>query len=332
VPSDVSATCLARPDRRRVLGFGLGTILAAALGPRAEAQDKPLAIVGTTAMIADAVRNVGRERVTVTALFGEGVDPHVYKPTRADTARMLAADMVVANGLHLEAQFREAFELIGRTRPVVQAGEAVPVDRRIADADYKDRFYPHVWMDPDLWSVVVGAIRDALAVRLPTGRETFDAGAAAYRAELGNLARYAKQVLGSVPPERRVLVTAHDAFAYFARAYGFEVVGIQGVSTESEAGLRRIEEVVDLVARRRIPTVFVEASVSDRNVRAVVEGARRRGHDLAVGAQLFSDSMGAPGTYEGTYIGMIDHNVTTVARALGGEAPQAGLAGKLARG
>ncbi|MHB2169424.1 metal ABC transporter solute-binding protein, Zn/Mn family [Alsobacter sp. R-9] len=332
MPSDIRAACFATLDRRRLLGLGFSAFIATATGPRAMAQDKPLSIVGTTAMIADAVRNVGRERVAVTALFGEGVDPHVYKPTRADTARMLSADMVVANGLHLEAQFREAFELIGRTRPVVLAGEVIPVDRRIADADYKDRYNPHVWMDPDLWSLVVGAIRDALAARLPAGSGTFDAGAAAYRAELGTLSRYARQVLGTVPQDRRVLVTAHDAFTYFARAYGFEVVGIQGVSTESEAGLRRIEEVVDLVASRRIPTVFVEASVSDRNVRAVVEGAKRRGHELAIGAQLFSDSMGAPGTYEGTYIGMIDHNVTTIARALGGEAPQAGLSGKLARG
>jgi manganese/zinc/iron transport system substrate-binding protein len=184
-------------------------------------------------------------------------------------------------------------------------------------------------MDPDLWKGVVGAVRDALAARDPAGKEAYDQGHDRYVGELARLSDYVRRVLATIPKEKRILLTAHDAFSYFARSYDIEVIGIQGVSTESEAGLKAIEDTVELVVSRRLPSAFVESSVSDRNVKAVVEGAARRGHILAIGAELFSDAMGAPGTYEGTYIGMIDHNTTTITRALGGEAPQRGLAGRL---
>jgi len=163
----------------------------------------------------------------------------------------------------------------------------------------------------------------------PGGEETFRANAAAYREELRALDVYAEKVLGSVPEAQRVLVTAHDAFNYFGRRYGFEVVGIQGISTESEAGVRDIERLVDLLVERGIGAVFVESTVSERNIRALIAGAEARGHTVTVGGELFSDAMGDAGTYEGTYVGMIDHNVTTIARALGGEAPARGMQGKL---
>ncbi len=317
------------PSRRTFVRGALAALVTAPVLDPALAQSRPLAVLTTTAMLGDAARAIGGSRVAVATILGEGVDPHVYKPTRADTARMLSADVIIANGLHLEAQFKDAFEQIGRTKPVVLAGEKVARDKLLSDADYPDRFDPHVWMDPDLWKDVVLAIRDTLKSRDPAGSGVYDDAGALYAAEVAGIGTYARGVLGSVPKARRVLITAHDAFAYFARAFDFEVVGIQGVSTESEAGLRRIEEVVDLVVTRAIPAVFVEASVSDRNVRAVVEGASRRGHALTIGPQLYSDSMGAPGTYEGTYLGMMDHNVTAIARALGGTAPAAGRAGRL---
>lgn len=312
----------------------LAAILAAVLPlpGRSAAQPKPLHVVATTAMIGDAVRAVGGDRVNVEVLLGEGVDPHLYKPTRADTARMLKADMVFANGLNLEAQFRDTFEQLAKTKPVVLAGEALPKDRLLADEDYKDKPDPHVWMDPELWAGVVSAVRDALAGRDPAAKAALDRGHDAYVAELKRLGAYARQALGTIPKEKRILLTAHDAFSYFARAYDMEVIGIQGVSTESEAGLKKIEEVVELVIARRIPAIFVESSVSDRNVKAVVEGAAKRGHKLEIGAELFSDAMGTPGSYEGSYLGMIDHNVTTITRALGGEAPARGLNGKLGPG
>lgn len=317
---------------RRALLYGLALLASGTSGLPVFAQAKRIEAVATTAMIGDAVKAVGGERVHVEVLLGQGVDPHLYKPTRADIAKMAKADMIFANGLNLEAQFRDTFEQLGRTKPVVLAGEKLPKDRLLADEDYKDKPDPHVWMDPDLWRGAVGAIRDALANHDPAGKQAYDQGHDRYAAETARLSDYVNRVLATIPKDKRLLLTAHDAFNYFSRAYGIEVIGIQGVSTESEAGLKKIEEVVELVVSRKLPSIFVESSVSDRNVRAVIEGAARRGHTLVVGAELFSDAMGAPGTYEGTYIGMIDHNATTITRALGGEAPERGLNGRLGNG
>jgi manganese/zinc/iron transport system substrate-binding protein len=317
--------------RRFVVRALLAALIPVALtaAEPAAAQGRPLEVVATTAMIGDAVKAVGGERVRVEVLLGQGVDPHLYKPTRADIAKMSKADVIVANGLNLEAQFRDTFEQLGRAKPVVLAGERLPKEKLLADPDYRDKPDPHVWMDPDLWTGVVGAVRDALAARDPAGKSTYDRGHDRYVAEIARLSDYVKRALATIPKDRRLLLTAHDAFSYFARAYDIEVIGIQGVSTESEAGLKAIESTVDLVVTRKLPSIFVESSVSDRNVRAVVEGAARRGHTLVIGAELFSDAMGPPGAYEGTYLGMIDHNVTTITRALGGEAPQRGLDGRL---
>jgi manganese/zinc/iron transport system substrate-binding protein len=191
---------------------------------------------------------------------------------------------------------------------------------------------PHVWMDPRAWTKAVEVVRDKLAQRDPAGAEIYRANASALRSELEALDAYAERVLSSTPQERRVLVTAHDAFNYFGRRYGFEVLGIQGMSTESEAGLKQIEALVHVLVARNIPAVFVESTVPERSVRALIAGAKARGHAVSIGGELFSDAMGKPGTYEGTYAGMIDHNVTTIARALGADAPPKGFKGLLARG
>ncbi len=288
-------------------------------------------IVTTTAMIGDPVRHVVGDRGTVESLMGEGVDPHLYRPSRSDVARLTRADMIFFNGLNLEPQMQPALERIAATgKPVIAAAEAVDESRRLDSPDYAGHYDPHVWMDPGLWVAVAEAARDALSAADPDAAAEYAANAAAYSEHLLALRRYAEETLRTVPAEARVLVTAHDAFSYFGQAYGFEVIGIQGISTESEAGLRRIEELVDLLVERRIPAVFVESSVSERNVRALVDGAAARGHEVVIGGELYSDAMGTPGTYEGTYVGMIDHNVTTIARALGGAAAPAGMNGQLA--
>jgi len=218
---------------------------------------------------------------------------------------------------------------LGRDRPVVEVARSLPTDLLVAHDDYEDRFDPHIWMDPDLWALAVGRVERALSDLDPEGAEVYAANAATHLAALERLGAYADEVLGTVPPSSRVLVTAHDAFNYFGRAYGFEVVGLQGISTQSEAGLQRVAEVVDLLVAQDVRAVFVESSVPDRSLRALIEGAAARGHDVAIGGELYSDAMGQPGTYEGTWIGMIDHNVTTIARALGGTAPDRGMDGLL---
>ncbi len=317
-----------RLSRRITLAAGAAF---AALAGAAGAQER-LDIVATTGMIADAARVVGGDAVEVRALMGPGVDPHAYRQTRTDIAAMAGADLVLWHGLYLEAQLEDFLLELGETRPVVAVAESLPKDALTGHDDYPDKKDPHVWMDPALWDDVVLAVRDALSAAAPERSDAFAANAEAYLAEIDDLAAYASRVLGTVPERSRVLVTAHDAFNYFGRAYGFEVVGIQGISTESEAGLARIAEIVDLLVARDVGAVFVETSVSDRNMRALIEGAAAEGHEVVIGGELYSDAMGAPGTHEGTWLGMIDHNVTTVTAALGGDAPAGGRVGLLAAG
>lgn len=305
------------------------TLLAALpFAGQADAQS-PLAVVATTGMIADAARRIGGDRVAVQGLMGPGVDPHSYRQTRTDIRALAGADLVLWHGLYLEAQMEQLFLDLGARQPVVAVAESLPKDRLIAHDTYAGRFDPHVWMDPGLWAPVTAEVGRALISLDPGSEAQILAGAEAYLAELAHLDEYARDVLASVPASRRILVTAHDAFGYFGRAYNFRVEGIQGISTDSEAGLARIAELVDLLVAEEIPAVFVESSVSDRAVRALIEGAVAAGHEVAIGGTLYSDAMGAEGTYEGTYLGMIDHNVTVISRALGGSAPETGRLGRL---
>ncbi|PHK94315.1 manganese transporter [Pseudoroseomonas rhizosphaerae] len=325
------------PSRRRLL-LGAAALAAMAASPagsgageaRAEAPVRR-PVLATTAMIGDLARRVGGSRIELSVLMGEGVDPHLYKPTRGDIARLLKAELVFYNGLLLEGQMTEAFGRVSRAgKPVVAVAESLPPESLLVPEDAAPHPDPHVWMDPRAWSQAAGIIARELARLEPAGAAEFERNLAALQSELAALDEWAARAIASIPARQRVLVTAHDAFGYFARRYGLEVMGIQGLSTESEAGLRRIQELVELLAARNIPAVFVESSVSDRNIRALVEGAAARGHRVVIGGSLFSDAMGAPGTYESTYPGMIDHNVTTMVRALGGEAPPRGFAGRLA--
>lgn len=299
--------------------------LTLTLPMNAAVADEPLRVVATTGMIADAATNIGGELVDVRSLMGPGVDPHAYRQTRTDIVAMANADLVLWNGLYLEAQMEDFLLDLGQDGAVVPVAEAVPENLLLGSEDYEGRFDPHLWMNPNLWSRVVVNIRDALIDVHPHGAQKFSANADAYLAKLNELALYTNEVLSTVPVESRVVLSAHDAFNYFGNAYGFEVVGIQGISTESEAGLQRIGELVDMLVERDIRAVFVETSVSDRNVQALIEGTAAQGHEVIIGGELFSDAMGEPGTYEGTYVGMIDHNATTIAAALGGQAPENGM-------
>lgn len=318
-------------NRRDILGFGLAATALVAMPARAQ-QAAPLDVVASTGMIADAARRVGGDIVAVKPLMGSGVDPHSYRQTRSDIVAMTRSDLVLWHGLYLEAQMEGFLLKLARQHAVTAVGEAVPRELLIGHEDYDGKFDPHVWMVPGLWVHVVRAVQAALADIAPDEADRFARNADTYLEEIARVGAYAEDVMATVPKPARVLLTAHDAFGYFGRAYGFEVVGIQGISTESETGLNRIRTLVDMLVRRDIRAVFVETSVSDRNVRALAEGAAARGHEMRIGGELYSDAMGEPGTYEGTYIGMIDHNVTTIAGALGGDVPTRGLDGKLSAG
>ena len=296
------------------------------------ARSYPYRITATTGMVADLVRQVAGDRAAVTAIIGEGVDPHLYVPTRSDAAALMEADVVFYSGLLLEGKMTDTLIRVARSgRPVHAVTELVDESLLLQPEEFAGHFDPHLWMDVAGWTHAVDAVSAALAAFDPASERGYRERAAAYAETLDELHAYARRVLGTIPEPQRILVTAHDAFNYFGRAYGLEVAGIQGMSTESEAGLDRINRLVDLLVTREIGAVFVETTIADRNVRALLEGAAARGHVVVVGGELFSDAMGQPGTYEGTYVGMLDHNATTVARALGGTAPERGFQGRLTR-
>jgi manganese/zinc/iron transport system substrate-binding protein len=290
----------------------------------------PFQAACTVGMITDIVRIVAGDHATVEGIIGEGIDPHLYKPTSGDVKKLQAADIVFYNGLMLEGKMGDVLVRVARSgKPVHAVTEAILDQGDYVLTDEQDHYDPHVWMDIQGWSRAVEVVTEALAEFDPDHAESYRSNAEAYLAELEALNAYARQAILSIPEHARVLVTAHDAFNYMARAYGLEVRGIQGISTESEAGVKDIENLVTFLADRKIPAVFVESSVSDKNVRALVEGTRAKGHDVRIGGELFSDAMGKAGTYEGTYLGMIDHNITTITRGLGGNAPATGKNGKL---
>jgi manganese/zinc/iron transport system substrate-binding protein len=281
-------------------------------------------------MVADIVQQVAGERAEVTNIIGEGVDPHLYKPTRGDVARLLRADVVFYSGLLLEGKMSDALiRVASKGKPVYAVTELIDEAFLLEPEAFAGHADPHVWMDVRGWMKAVEAVARALAEYDAAYADHYAENARSYLQKLETLDAYARTSLASVPAGSRVLVTAHDAFNYFGRAYDIEVIGIQGISTESEAGLEDINEIVDTLVRRDVRAVFVETSVADKNVKALIEGATARDHAVRIGGALYSDAMGAPGSYEGTYIGMIDHNVTTIARALGGEAPPRGMQGML---
>lgn len=290
----------------------------------------PYQIVTTCGMVTDIVRQVAGERAEVLGLMGEGVDPHLYKPSRRDVTQLTAADVVFYVGLTLEGRMGDNFtSLASNGKPVYAITEEIDREFLREPPEFAGHYDPHVWMDVQAWSECVRFVAKALGEYDTQNADVYLTNAESYREELRKLDEYARRSISTIPQERRVLVTAHDAFGYFGRAYDIDVYAIQGLSTESEASVQDVNELVQFVVERQIPAIFVESSVSEKNVRAIIEGAAQRGWDLRIGGELFSDAMGPPGTYEGTYLGMIDHNVTVITRALGGEAPERGLNGKL---
>ena len=285
--------------------------------PVARESGRPLRVVATIGQITDAVRRVGGDRVEVHGLMGPGVDPHLYRASESDITRLESADAVFWNGLHLEAGMSGILERMGALGVhSIRVTDDIDRDRLLAPPEFKGAYDPHLWFDLDLWSTVVASIRNALIAMDPDGADAYRANADAYIAQIAELDEYVKVRALEVEERVRVLVTAHDAFNYFASRYGLEVRGLQGISTESEASTADVQELAKFISERGIPAVFIESSVPDQGVQAVIEAAAARGHTVAVGGEIFSDAMGQEGTLEGTYLGMIRHNIDTIVEAL----------------
>ena len=275
-----------------------------------------LQVVATTSIVADIAREVGGTRVDVTGLMGPGIDPHLYKASEGDVQRLAGADIVLYNGLHLEAKMADVLERMRGNVRTVAVAEAVPQDRLMAPPEFGGAYDPHVWHAPELWRFAVERARDALITADSAGATIYQENAARYLARLDSLDAWVRAETQRVPDSMRVLVTAHDAFNYFGRAYAVQVRGLQGISTATEAGTADVRQLAEFIAERRIPAIFVESSIPRRTIEAVQAAVRSRGHDVAIGGQLFSDALGDAGTPAGTYEGMIRHNVSTLVGAL----------------
>ena len=292
----------------------------------------PYKIETTCGMVTDIVTIVAGDKAEVQGLIGPGVDPHLFRPKRSHVKRLMAADVILYSGLMLEGRMSDTFLQVqrgNRDKRVYAVTEEIDQKFLREPPEFEGHWDPHVWMDAQAWSECVAFVAKALSEYDASNKDYYEKNAATYRQELAKLDDYARQAIGSIPQEQRVLITAHDAFGYFARAYNIEVKSVQGLSTESETDLKNVNDLVDFISKRKIKAIFVESSVSEENIKALVEGSEKQGWKVQIGGVLYSDAMGEPGTYEGTYVGMIDHNATTIARALGGEAPEKGMNGKL---
>lgn len=273
-------------------------------------------VTATIGQIGDAVKEIGGDRVEVQTLMGPGVDPHLYKAKQSDIGKLQEADLIFYSGLHLEGKMLEVLQKVNETKPAYAISESIPKERLRADEANAAAVDPHVWFDIDLWKIAVGEVRDGLIKEDPTHEQEYRKNTEAYYDSLDELKRYAEEKIGSIPPEQRVLVTAHDAFHYFGDAYDMEVMGLQGLSTDAEYGLGDVQGLVETLAEREIKAVFVESSISEKSITAVMEGVRKKGKDIDLGGELYSDAMGKEGTETGTYVGMYKHNVDTIVKAL----------------
>lgn len=272
-------------------------------------------ILATTGMVADMVQHIVGDSAVVEALMQPGVDPHLYKASQGDLRKILDAEYLFYNGLHLEGKLASILEKQARVKPVIAVGDGLKGLIKINETTYD----PHIWFDVSLWkSATANALQQLVALDRANAAY-YRANANRYMEALDSLDAWVQARINRIPPDKRVLITAHDAFSYFGRAYGVEVRGLQGISTVSEFGLRDVSDLADYIIARGIPAVFVESSVSDRSLKAVLSGVHQRGGTLRIGGSLLSDAMGAAGTAEGTYIGMVKYNVNTMVDALTGK-------------
>ena len=286
--------------------------------PQEKKDGKPF-IVTTTGMIKDAVDNIVGDKATVKSMMGPGVDPHLYKATQGDLSDLRAADIVFYNGIFLEGKMETILEKLGKDKPVIAVGESIDKSRLLTVAGEEESgktYDPHIWFDVKMWADVVAYIGQKLQKADPDNAETYKTNTATYLEKLTELDNYVRSAIAQIPDSLNTLITSHDAFEYFGAAYDINVLGLQGVSTLAEFGLQDRNKMVDLILEKKVKAVFVESSVSDKDLKAVISDCQAQGHDVKIGGTLFSDAIGEEGTIEGTYIGRIDHNIKTIVDAL----------------
>jgi len=286
-------------------------------GEAETAQPKKPTIVATTSMIGDAVKNVVGDKAEIISLMGAGVDPHLYKATQGDLKKLQDADIVFFNGLQLEGKMEDILKKLGKTKAVYQVTKNVPKEKLLTvDYEGQDVYDPHIWHDVEIWMMVVEEIRERISRDYPDLKETCDKNAFNYTSNLKGLQTKIKTDLLGIPDDQRIIITSHDAFNYFGKAFNIEVKGLQGISTVTEFGLKDIADLVDMITKRKIKSIFVESSVAAKPMEAIVKGCAQKNHEVKIGGSLYADALGEDGTIEGTYIGMMRHNILTITDAL----------------
>lgn len=301
---------------KKILLFTALTIFLFACQP-AKVKDGKFHIVTTTSMITDLVKNVGGDLVVVEGLMGAGVDPHLYKASEGDVAKLSNANMILYNGLHLEGKLVEVFEKMERQKiKTVAVADALPKEDLIGSTLFASNYDPHIWFNVENWEKITVYVAQKLSEAIPEHKAVFKANADKYLAALKLLNEELKVEIAKLPADQRRLVTAHDAFSYFGRAYEFDVVGLQGLSTATEAGVQDVQKTAAYIIDHKVKSVFIESSVPRRTVEALQAAVNSKNHQVKIGGTLFSDALGNPGTPEGTYIGMFKYNVHTIVTAL----------------
>jgi len=274
-----------------------------------------LNIVTTTSMITDLVTNIGGDVINIQGLMGSGVDPHLYKASEGDVSKLSNADIIFYNGLHLEGKLVEVFEKMKNIKTIAIA-DALDESTLIGSEYFASNYDPHIWFNIDYWEQITAFVIDKLSEALPEQKATFQTNGNTYIEKLKVLKANVVSTIASLPQEKRVLVTAHDAFNYFGKSFGFEVVGLQGLSTATEAGVQDVQKLAAFIIDKKVKAIFVESSVPKRTIEALQAAVKSKGHDVVIGGTLYSDALGNFGSIEGTYIGMFEYNVNTIVNAL----------------
>lgn len=273
-------------------------------------------IVTTTTMLTDLVSQIGREHVMLKGLMGAGVDPHLYKASEGDVSKLYEADIIFYGGLHLEGKLVDIFEKMEAKKNTVSLGDRLPKDELISSEYFASNYDPHVWFNIQFFKQFSQIVTDELSKADPKNAESYSKNNIEYQKKLDVLEEEIKSVIATLPQEKRILVTAHDAFNYFGKAYGFEVVGLQGISTATEAGVKDVQNISAFIIQNNINAIFVESSVPRRTIEALQQSVLSKNHNVEIGGSLYSDALGNPGSEVGTYIGMFKYNVNTIVNAL----------------
>ncbi len=276
---------------------------------------KNITIVATTSMLADAARNVVGDQMIVHCLMGPGIDPHVYRARESDVHKLASADLVIFNGLHLEGKMSQVLQGMQRFTKVINASDAID-KQKLRTAEFEELYDPHIWFDVTLWIAIVRYIQEKIIELDPEHVDIYQKNGDEYSAQLKKLHEYVQNRVNGINPKKRILITAHDAFGYFGDAYGFEVVGLQGLSTDCDMSVKDIQQLADYIVEKQIMTIFVETSISARSMRAVQEAVAAQGWRVAIGDELYSDALGDEESGADSYIGMVRHNVDAIVDAL----------------